>query len=1025
MIPVRLSIKGMYSYRDTVELDFTKLTEAGLFGIFGPVGSGKSTILEAITYALYGNTERLNSSGDNRNYNMMNLQSREMLVEFEFMTHTSEGMSRYRFRVRQTRNSNKFEDVGSPQRSAYIWENGDWTPLKTASAEGIVGLSYQNFTKTIIIPQGKFQDFLQMGATDRTRMLRELFSLSRFELDVPTKALIRETNERLVRLEEQLKPLVVANEEEIKGKEAELKEVDAALVKEKAQEALLEAAVAHHVQLQTLENNRRQAQAQLDNLLRQEPEFNQRAERLAHFQQTQLLFGELVKRIDALNAEVGAAADLEKATSEGVAQLQQQHIEAKAEAEAARFAYDGKEQLQNERTDWENLRKIRGLADQIAAIEVRLRNGEEKVSEERKKAEQAQSAQTSKEAALAEKRATMPDMSLANAAHRWFNERASLEAQVQTSLGQIQQSQSDLAEILQQERKLAEASGVAHSSELPLGMSLKAKLEEVRKRIETARADRDNLVHQQGLAAFAGDLEAGKPCPLCGAEHHPLPYLDERADQALDAAKLLMQQLEKEAHEVEQEVGAAQSLALKLEAKQAQIQQQETELQERKSAVERHEKAFAFAPYSPAHPEAVAEAIALAEQLGKVIKELESALLKISSDLRAAQTNVEKFTKALESFRDEKSRLQGQRDALQQQIQVLKEADHLAIAPEEMEKRSAALEQRIAEITSQFQKTHDLERNTERALAELGQKLKDATAQHLKLLSDLDTANAEASKRLTENGQADLASVREVLLWQLNTATEQRVIDEFRASVQKAQGALEALNPQGKGETYNAEAHETAKIALQVSKEKSAELTDAASHLRRDLDTLRRDLLKRQTLEAEAEAQRRRHANLKELERLFMASGFVKYVSTIYLQELVARADHRFRQLTRNALSLELGDENEFLVRDMLNGGQTRSVKTLSGGQTFQASLSLALALADNVQQLSGSHHNFFFLDEGFGTLDRDSLQIVFDTLKQLRSENRIVGLISHVDEMQQEIEVYLKVSQTEERGSQVVGSWN
>ncbi|MFN8398201.1 MAG: SbcC/MukB-like Walker B domain-containing protein [Bacteroidia bacterium] len=151
----------------------------------------------------------------------------------------------------------------------------------------------------------------------------------------------------------------------------------------------------------------------------------------------------------------------------------------------------------------------------------------------------------------------------------------------------------------------------------------------------------------------------------------------------------------------------------------------------------------------------------------------------------------------------------------------------------------------------------------------------------------------------------------------------------------------------------------------------------------------------------------------------------MKYVSTIYLQELVARADHRFRQLTRNALSLELGDDNEFLVRDMLNGGQTRSVKTLSGGQTFQASLSLALALADNVQQLSGSHHNFFFLDEGFGTLDRDSLQIVFDTLKQLRSENRIVGLISHVDEMQQEIEVFLRVSQTEERGSQVVGSWN
>jgi exonuclease SbcC len=108
----------------------------------------------------------------------------------------------------------------------------------------------------------------------------------------------------------------------------------------------------------------------------------------------------------------------------------------------------------------------------------------------------------------------------------------------------------------------------------------------------------------------------------------------------------------------------------------------------------------------------------------------------------------------------------------------------------------------------------------------------------------------------------------------------------------------------------------------------------------------------------------------------------------------------------------------------MLNGGQTRSVKTLSGGQTFQASLCLALALADNVQQHSGSSHNFFFLDEGFGTLDKESLAAVFEALKQLRQENRIVGVISHVEEMQQEIEVYLKVTQTEERGSLVKGSW-
>jgi len=91
--------------------------------------------------------------------------------------------------------------------------------------------------------------------------------------------------------------------------------------------------------------------------------------------------------------------------------------------------------------------------------------------------------------------------------------------------------------------------------------------------------------------------------------------------------------------------------------------------------------------------------------------------------------------------------------------------------------------------------------------------------------------------------------------------------------------------------------------------------------------------------------------------------------------------------LTRQKLSLELSDDNSFIIRDFLNDGKTRSVKTLSGGQTFQAALSLSLALADDIHKISGAEENFFFLDEGFGSLDKEALGIVFDTLKALRKE--------------------------------------
>jgi len=117
-------------------------------------------------------------------------------------------------------------------------------------------------------------------------------------------------------------------------------------------------------------------------------------------------------------------------------------------------------------------------------------------------------------------------------------------------------------------------------------------------------------------------------------------------------------------------------------------------------------------------------------------------------------------------------------------------------------------------------------------------------------------------------------------------------------------------------------------------------------------------------------------------------------------------------------LQLEITETNNFQVRDLLNNGKERALNTLSGGQKFQAALALALALADNVHAQTQAKESFFFLDEGFGSLDKESLQTVFDTLKSLRKENRIVGVISHVEDLQQEIDCYLHVTNEEETGS-------
>ncbi|MDD4426302.1 MAG: AAA family ATPase, partial [Mariniphaga sp.] len=224
MIPIQLSLKGLYSYQEKQTIDFTRLTSAGLFGIFGTVGSGKSSILEAITFAIYGRTDRLNLSGDNRYYNMMNLKSNELLIDFIF--ETGREQTAYRATVKGRRNAKNFEDVKTLERSTYQKVNKEWIPVESQVLEQAVGLGYDNFKRTIIIPQGRFQEFLQLGNKDRTQMMKDLFHLEKFEFFSKVASLESKNNARKQITEGQLQQLGDINPEQLNVYRAKLIELD-------------------------------------------------------------------------------------------------------------------------------------------------------------------------------------------------------------------------------------------------------------------------------------------------------------------------------------------------------------------------------------------------------------------------------------------------------------------------------------------------------------------------------------------------------------------------------------------------------------------------------------------------------------------------------------------------------------------------------------------------------------------------------------------------------------------------------
>lgn len=1005
MIPIHLTIDGLYSYQTRQSIDFSQLTDAGLFGVFGAVGSGKSSILEAITFALYGNSDRLGSK--DFAYNMMNLKSNRMWLEFEFLNFENKT---FKITREYRRNSKRFENITNVGVMLYEKVNGEWIPQDSANVEPIIGLSSENFRRTIIIPQGQFRDFIELKPTERTQMMKEIFGLQKFDLHDKASQLASQNTAQLQLLEGQLKGFEMVSEEEITTLKERQKEANSILVDK---QTIFNEANERFNRLKNLKAELQEwknKQEELARLQSQEDEFKSMEQELIQFERIQSTFlalleeqkrvnTELVSKQNALvskQEEAQASIELEKQLSAELADL-------KPKKEAL-------ESLKVQLKELDLIKRIKLAKQVVKENEASLLKGNAFIEDQKKLAEDTQTLilQLEKDiATLVQQQMLTVDLVDLES---WYKTHSDLQQRVVALEAKLHEQHKNKPSL----SSFIEPFGLHMDHLEDQLLTQTAKIAEERKQLE---ANRNALEVKRQLSQYAHSLMDGHECPLCGSLEHPKVAEMEDVTTQMDA---VLQNL----HRNQEDENKWKKIISEIEKKEQEIlifnnrlQEEEALLKIEQAKLVANRASFRWENFSPDDMSTFVVKKQQHFENESKKEELDDRLKIKRQELLNLQQNIERAKTKILDLQNKSDLAAGESQTLLGMLQHLNYNSFEERSDIELEQQLNEWEKTIVQTESTYERTEkqwndiQLKISAEQAsIKEMQFHFEELTARQIKLSEELTT-------RLEKENIPAITDVEVILSKNLNVAAVRARVEQFRVqflTVKEVVAAFEKkladVNLEEEAFQREEESFRLAEEALKLATQESAKLDDQLKRLEQLFEEKRGMLDVFEKLKKRAE-------NLAEMLKLFKAAGFVQYVASIYLKQLCAHANHRFHRMTRNQLSLQLG-ENGFEIIDYLNEGKSRSVKTLSGGQAFQVSLCLALALAESVQANSKANRNFFFIDEGFGTQDSESVNIVFETLQSLQKENRIVGIISHVDELKERMPISIQVEKDTEKGS-------
>ncbi len=1007
MRPLRVRMQAFGPFAAEQVLDFADLHGQRFFLITGPTGAGKSTVLDAMCFALYGDT-----SGDTRQARDMRSQHAApgVLTEVEFDFAVGDDVYRIRRVPQQERPKKSGEGTTTELQNATMWRlDGDraeaegrplatgWGPV-SAKAEGVLGFRGDQFRQVVMLPQGRFQELLQADSRARETILATLFETAFFQR---VEAALKESAGELSKHHDELGMRVEAllGQSQVAGRE------ELALKRSRTSAAAIEAASA----LAAAEGLRtsaaraaRAAEADVEKL-----------EALATESAALALLESRAAEIEARRAELGAALRAAGLVAEeGAArQRRQEHEAAAAAAAAASAALEAAveavdrtaAELETERSREPERDHARGEAHRLRALAPKVAA----LDEARRAAAAGAAAAAEAAAAAVASRARG-----AAAEARSLTSRAALEATRETAgsaaaLGDVAAARLAAAqrrnELITAEAALVEAE--ARSDEL--GGEVAAAVE--RHASASTEAARVEAVWQAGQAALlAAGLEPGAPCPVCGSTEHPQPAVSGRevpTDAALEGAR---EQRDERSAELDKARAAAASAAAETRSLHATVTQLEATLGElsRRSL----EACWAEAAECTLQAAAARKAEAALPAMQAASESSAADLLTAAAALQSAEEQSRETGAAAKTGAAVLAEREREIPVGLRGPGALDAAVAAAVAAEEVLERAFETARELA--------TH--------AEGEHLGAMASAAAAHAREREAAEAASAaqdHLAARLTAEGFADVAAWRAAL-------REPSVIAQLEAEIDAYATALAGAGARVRQAQEAAAGLELPDVEALLAAERlsqDAARDAAAAEAGLDAELQRLDLAIARLAELDREAAEVR-ADYEVLGRVAdVANGrnelklsLQRFVLAAHLDAVLIVASRRLKTMSNGRYELERTDASagrgraaglELEVFDAWTG-ELRPVTTLSGGETFLASLALALALAEVVQSYAGGIRlDTIFVDEGFGSLDPEALDLALDTLTALQEGGRLVGIISHLSEVRERIATRLEVS--------------